>query len=458
MSEPRCYMRYGNAGQMYRTCNTNFGGKGPRKPPDKFTPLITQAEFVEDVGRPYSKMTSSQQQNYHRLASARAMREKREEERKQASMNNKEYKDYLASKKTTAKTARQDKVLYNKQERLQKDLKKEIEQASGGRLLDDEDAIKKAVNKAVEREEQRLNRPEYKNRFIEERIKERLEEEGGQTNFKKLQEQTIKEGQALANKKDNVVRVGKSDKKLGTIIKEFGMNDNWAIRLGLGKKSDVEDNANKLFKQLTQLGKMTWSATGKKYNEAPNDYSGYKTLFKKLSTGKIDGLLPPQTPGLPQAELTKRKKIRAGIKQASESIQKAYISNDSDSAKKVRGELGEAVKKNIKTEKDLKPSVEKEFDKHLKEQLENNDRSRKDKITTANFVLEESRNIARKNDIDEKWIQKNIRVSLDEEGRPLNRLDLLNERLIRAKTITENLEGIEDKIKLSRELKRGNKK
>ena len=45
-----CYMRYGNAGQLYRTCNDNFGVKGPRKPPDKFTPLITQAEFIEEIG------------------------------------------------------------------------------------------------------------------------------------------------------------------------------------------------------------------------------------------------------------------------------------------------------------------------------------------------------------------------------------------------------------------------
>ena len=55
-----CYMRYGNAGQLYRTCNDNFGVKGPRKPPDKFTPLITQAEFIEEIGREYGKMSSSQ--------------------------------------------------------------------------------------------------------------------------------------------------------------------------------------------------------------------------------------------------------------------------------------------------------------------------------------------------------------------------------------------------------------
>tara|TARA_R110000824_G_scaffold8686_4_gene39122 strand:+ start:3644 stop:4999 length:1356 start_codon:yes stop_codon:yes gene_type:complete len=451
-------MRYGNAGQMYRTCNANFGSVGPRKPPEKFTPLITPAEFAEDLGRTYSKMSSSQRENYHRLGAAQSMRDKREEERKQASMNNKEYKDYLVSKKSTAKTARTDKVLFNKQERLQKDLRKEIDNASGGRLLEDEDAIKKAVKEAVGREEHRLKQPSYRDEWESEKIKERLQEEGGETNFKKLQAQSIKEGVALSNKKGNVVRVGKSDKKLGTIIKEFGMNDNWNIRLGIGKKADVEANADKLFKHLTALSKITWSATGKKYNEAPNDYSGFKTIFKKLASGKIDGLLPPQTPGLPASELSKRKKQRAGIKQASESIQKAYISNDSDNAKKVRGELGEAVKKNIRTAKDLKPDVEKEFQKHLKDKLEANDSSIKDKIFSANFVLEESRNIARKNDIDEKWIQKNIKVSLDEEGRPLNRLDLLNDRLIRAKTITENLEGIEDKIKLSRELKRKNKK
>ena len=457
MSEPRCYMRYGNAGQMYRTCNSNFGSTGPRKPPDKFTPLITQAEFVEEIGRPYSKMSSSQQENYHRLASARAMRDKREEERKQLTMNNKEYKEYLVSKKSTAKTARTDKVLFNKQERLQKDLSKEIENASGGRLLEDEDAIKKAINRSIKTQEDRLNQPSYEKEFIEERVKERLSQ-GGSTDFKKLQEQKIKEGATISNKKNALVEVGGGSRKIGTIVKDFGMNDNYNIQLGLGQKDKVIANADKLIKQLGAISKITWSATGKKYNEVPGDYGGYKTLFKKLASGKIDGLLPPQTPGLPASELAKRKKQRAGLKKASESIQSVYVSNDSDTAKKIRGELGDAVKKNIKSEKDIRPEVEKEFKEHLAEQKAINRGSANQKIGSANYVLEQSRNIARKQNIDEKWIQKNIKVSLDSEGNPLNRLDLLNKRLIRAKAITENLEGIDDKIKLSRELARKNKK
>ena len=68
--------------------------------------------------------------------------------------------------------------------------------------------------------------------------------------------------------------------------------------------------------------------------------------------------------------------------------------------------------------------------------------------------LENARNLARKNNFDEKWIKENIKVGINSEGQPTTRTELLNNKLIKAKTIIENIEGLDKKLILSRELKR----
>ena len=139
MSQPVCYMRYGNAGQLYRTCNDNFGSSGPPKPPAVFTPLITPQEFADKIGKTYDAMSSSQKQNYHRLASAISMREKREEQRKQKTMNEKEYKEYLQSKREDTRDNRKNKILMSRKLKEEKDLKRTLRQ-EGANISDKNEA------------------------------------------------------------------------------------------------------------------------------------------------------------------------------------------------------------------------------------------------------------------------------------------------------------------------------
>ena len=54
MSGKRCYMRYGNQGQLYRVC----AGPPPAtsKPPAIFTPLITPVAFVKKLASKNKKL------------------------------------------------------------------------------------------------------------------------------------------------------------------------------------------------------------------------------------------------------------------------------------------------------------------------------------------------------------------------------------------------------------------
>lgn len=70
----RCYIRYNNMGNPYRTCNDKVGLEKPKKP-SVITPSIPADEFAEKFGG-YSNLSDEQTATYHRLF----MREKREKE------------------------------------------------------------------------------------------------------------------------------------------------------------------------------------------------------------------------------------------------------------------------------------------------------------------------------------------------------------------------------------------
>jgi len=423
MSQPVCYMRYGNAGQLYRTCNNNFGGSGTPKPPAVFTPLITPQEFADKIGKSYEFMSSSQKQNYHRLASARSMRERRLEEKKQSVMNKQEYKDYLQSKKQDTKDNRENKTLINRKVKEEKELQKSLR--NEGAKIGDKGEIKEFIE----------------NEVIPARIKTILSEKFKEDWVNKEMSKSVKEikdpkeiGIDISKKESsdittpNGLRIG-----MNRFIKDFKL-DNLHTLVGLNNgASEVKQKIEKILKVLYNLNKITDKKTTEQLS-----YNSYRSLFNRLITGDLEGDTPS---------------INSKIEKAKSSFMKVkeQLSNEGNLKKKREAFKKEQEKEN----KEIKKKIKKQFDKHKKEQLDNLQNEKKSLIGINLRVLEEARNIARKNNLDEKWIKKNINLGIDEEtGMPNNRIDLLNKKLIRAKDIIENIEGIDQKLILSRELKR----
>ena len=337
------------------------------------------------------------------------MRDKRLEEDKQKGMNSKEYKEYLTSKKESTEANKKQKLLYNQKLKEIKDLQKQLQ--SEGKLFSDKEGITNQVDKILARQKAEYNSDTYRDNWIKERTAEK--QEGlGKTDFKDLSNKIFQEGKKLGEKKSSVVQIptGQS-KKFSTIIRDFGLNDTWNLRLGLeGGKKNVGDQAKQIFSMLDKVGDIQYSRQTKKFKGKPNDYEGYKTLFNKLIKGEVQG---PPSVGVSAEDKAKALKIKKTIADIKNSLNNTFKSDDSPLLKQVKAKVGDQIKKNIKEGKDVKGNVAQEVKDFQKQQL-----------------------------------------GIDNEGRPTTRTDLLNNRLIRAKTIIENIEGLDKKLILSRELKR----
>ena len=81
MVEGKCWWRYNNQGGRYKTCEINQykkGNKQSKKQPKEVNRL-TPEQFVEQIGKDYSKMKKPQQNEYHRLDMAQRRKEERQE-------------------------------------------------------------------------------------------------------------------------------------------------------------------------------------------------------------------------------------------------------------------------------------------------------------------------------------------------------------------------------------------
>lgn len=73
----KCWWRYTNQGQRYKTCEANQYKKGQGKQ-QREAQRLTPEEFVKKIGVDYSDMKKAQKNEYHRLD----MAQRRAEERK----------------------------------------------------------------------------------------------------------------------------------------------------------------------------------------------------------------------------------------------------------------------------------------------------------------------------------------------------------------------------------------
>lgn len=416
MSQPVCYMRYGNAGQLYRTCNDNFGSSGPPKPPAVFTPLITPQEFADKIGKTYDAMSSSQKQNYHRLASAISMREKREEQRKQKTMNEKEYKEYLQSKREDTRDNRKNKILMSRKLKEEKDLKRTLRQE--GANISDKGEIKEFIEKKVI--------PSRKKEIMGEEFKKEWIEKETAKSVKDIIDPN-KLGIEISKKQTSSIMTPNKEKiGMNRFIKDFQLGNLHTI-IGLNNGvSEVKSKIERIFKVLSNVGKIT--------DQEPKSYNDYRRLFNKLIAGDL------------KADTQTNKKRLEKAKNSFVKVQ---------DLKEVKERMDAFKEKQEKKNEEIKRKIKSDFEKHKKEQLENLKNEKNTLIGINLRVLEEARNIARKNNLDENWIRKNINLGIDEDtGMPNNRIDTLNKELIRAKDIIENIEGIDQKLILSRELKR----
>ena len=179
----RCYMRYGNAGQLYRIC------KGPpppaKKPPAVFVPKLTPSAFVAKLMKGnksikgYGDLSSSQKQNYHRLAMAQT----RESMRENQALNHDEYKVFLAQKRADLKLDRAE-------DKIQKQLAQE----------------EKSIKNKVERRGPTAANPEEIKKYFDKLKEKRFKLETGETfkeNFFDDKEEKIKKNVAKRNKRSD---------------------------------------------------------------------------------------------------------------------------------------------------------------------------------------------------------------------------------------------------------------
>ena len=165
MSGKRCYMRYGNQGQLYRVC----AGPPPAtsKPPAIFTPLITPVAFVKKLAsknkkiKSYDDLSSSQRQNYHRLAQAQS----REKRRENIEMNNEQYSIFLEQRRMDAHIERVEEKIERKQEKEEKRIKRNMEEK--GILANTPEEIKEYFNKKVKEDLSKLDSQKVRDEFFE---------------------------------------------------------------------------------------------------------------------------------------------------------------------------------------------------------------------------------------------------------------------------------------------------
>ena len=161
----RCYMRYGNQGQLYRIC----AGPPPptTKPPAVFVPLISPVQFVEKLAKKdksiksYGDLSSSQKQNYHRLAQAQS----RAERRANRDLNNDQYTLYLEGKRMDAQIDRIEDKLEKKKEKEERRITKNMEER--GILASTDTEIEKYYNKVEEKAIKKLESAEERREFFE---------------------------------------------------------------------------------------------------------------------------------------------------------------------------------------------------------------------------------------------------------------------------------------------------
>lgn len=450
----RCYMRYGNAGQQYRICNTPHAGKKPAPRVAKFTKIMTPQEFSEEVGNPYSKMSASQKENYHRLGSAIAMREKRQEQSKQKEMNAKEYKEYLKSLGEGKARDKEQEQLLKKSERLLKDLKKEL--SGRGVNMSDEKEIKEFIKKNV-------NESDFNESAFRENAKRDLENRP--STYEAVLRERIKKGEKQLNKADSVIKLQSGQtKKLSTIIKDFGLNDTLLIQAGGDSTAGAIKNGNQIMNFLEKAKKLTYARQQKKYAEPLTDYDTYKTFFRKLMNPENDTLqgltklTKPLPRGSSEEEQKKVAKQRKQLQQIRGAIKENFLSDRAEGLKKLKGSLQEEAKNNLAFNESQEKDIDKNVEKAQKTADEFIPMKQDNLVREAVNQLEDFRNQARKNGFDEKWIQSNIRIGITRDGRISGDTERFNQKLINTKEIIENIEGLEPKIKLARELKRNRKK
>jgi hypothetical protein len=238
----RCYMRYGNAGQLYRIC------KGPppptKKPPAVFVPKLTPSAFVAKLMKGnksikgYGDLSSSQKQNYHRLAMAQT----RESMRENQALNHDEYKVFLAQKRADLKLDRAEDKIQKQLAQEEKSIKNKVERR--GPTAANPEEIKKYFDKLKEKRFKLETGETFKENFFddkEEKIKKNVakREKRSDKDKKRLQIEALRK-ELVSKPKFELKKVagGEAYKRTGDID---GIYRTSKIRLTNKLKGSIED-------------------------------------------------------------------------------------------------------------------------------------------------------------------------------------------------------------------------
>ena len=436
----RCYMRYGNAGQAYRVCNNDSKFTPPDKPIAKIVAMITPQEFSERIGVPYTEMSSSQKSNYHRLASGLSMREKRVEEGKQKDMNKAEYKEHIKSMKTDVKSVKENKLLYKIKQEEEKTLKNLIEREDFN--LSSKKQIKQFINKEVIPEKVKELKADKGEEFIKKEVERLIGDKSMETDPDNIRRELLSLGKERAKKKDNQFSLPNGEKISMKKLSDFGLNDILSINLGLGLQKEAVSQAENLFKKLDKIAENEFIGSQGK-NKRPKKLYEYKTILNRVKQGKLKEPLKKLNP-----------EKRDALEDSNEKLRKSIMNTLITEGGKEEDIINKLSKERKENQDKFFKSAEKTFRKNITEQLKNIGITQKQLVSNASNQLETMRNKARKLNFDEKWIEKNIKVGLDKKGEVFALSENFNNDLIKARDIIENIEGIDPKLKLSRELAR----
>jgi hypothetical protein len=347
----RCYMRYGNAGQLYRIC------KGPppptTKPPAVFVPKITPTAFVAKLMRSnpkikgYGDLSSSQKQNYHRLAMAQT----RENMRENQALNHDEYKVFLAQKRADLRLDREEDRLRKQLAKEEKVIKRKVE--SKGPTAANPDEIQKYFDTLRDKRFKKESGESFKDNFFDERearLKKTIDKRNKKSDNKKqeimfstLAEEVItrprfvdgkRKGNVEGDYRTTFLQLTPDVKgSLEDISKDIGIPQNvGVVRTALNKKQLIDN-----LKKYVKLFKKPPTQADLKKN-LPKE-------FKELNKGEKDKLVKLFDKRTKKLEEDQRAFFTKDFKKKQEGLKKELTEIYDTKASKAIYKYKEAVKK-----------------------------------------------------------------------------------------------------------------
>ncbi len=420
----RCYMRYGNAGQVYRIC------KGPppptTKPPAVFTPLITPEEFVRKLAKgnkkikSYGDLSSSQKQNYHRLAMAQS-RSRRRENRE---MNNDEYTLFLEQKRMDAQIDRVENRLQRKKEKEEKRVKRQFEER--GILDNNPEEIKKYFRQKEEKEIKTQKSEKYKDEFFETRkddINELFEKKDKLEDSRKkniwlngIEDKIVSRPRFEKNEKGEMKRKGNIygpyTEKLITIkgvdkpytpeglVKDFKFDRQLVIY-------QLEKNPEEFVMKMKQLGTLI-----------PKKLREQRQINKEEMAKLINAPF--------------HKKILKPLRELSEPIKENIV-------KLYNQQIKEQRDNNI-------DNLKNKYKEHLEKERKSNKTINETKLTKTNYKNKQAVKDERNKGKTYKWVRQNVKLIFDKDFSGEAKVGDIGDMLMGVDEALETLEEVDEKL------------